>query len=193
MVDVGLKARTCPRCNVAVAPGYVRCPRCHAELPATRSRSSSFGTGTAVDAVPSRTPLYAAIAGGVVAVGLIVWFVTRDGDAAPVSTPSIEEAAAEEAAPGPGAAAPTPTPTATPESGPSRASALGELARAFNADRVFATVSAEGDTVALASSMCDEASLSSVLGGASAALRAAGFRAVRCKALHGAVIFERGL
>jgi len=58
----------CPKCGVAVVPGYVRCPKCHFVLPPVRrARSSISPGGTAVQ--ERRVPV-AAIVLGVTALGV---------------------------------------------------------------------------------------------------------------------------
>src|SRR5207249_7837324 len=66
----------CPGCGVAVVPGYVRCPRCHAALPiaAPRRNASTIdpgGTSVARSEMP-RPVLYGL---GAIAVIVVGWLV----------------------------------------------------------------------------------------------------------------------
>ena len=139
--------------------------------------------------------MYGLLAGGVVAIGLVTWLIVRGGDeGAAKPAPTVEEAGTDEATAGGGeATAPTTTTAPAPETGPSRGDAIARFSRALNAERLFAAIGQDGDTVAIQSSMCEDAGFAAILSSSAADLRAAGFRSVRCKAPHGALVFERGL
>src|SRR5215831_14339330 len=93
----------CPACGIAVVPGYVRCPRCHAGLPlgavhTKRTTADPGGTAVARRGFP--------ISAVVVAVGVaaaIIVFGTRRGTRStapePAALPAPVEAIAASAAP----------------------------------------------------------------------------------------------
>jgi hypothetical protein len=108
-----LGTATCPACGVDVKKGYVRCPKCHAQL--TQGITRGAGSGTAV---ASRTLPWTIVALSVVATVIIVVMANRDpagrllveveeayapdgGDEEPADAgaPAVEAAADAEAAP----------------------------------------------------------------------------------------------
>jgi hypothetical protein len=93
--QTGPLSKPCPACGVQVPPGYVKCPRCHAELPQTtpgRKRpATDVGGGTTVAPGMDRTLIYIGV-GAIALIALVTFLLTRGGDsgssrnaAAPVS------------------------------------------------------------------------------------------------------------
>ncbi len=184
----------CPACGVAVVPGYVKCPKCHAHLP-RRMRTSVPAGGTAVRA--SGLPL--ALIAGAVAIGLAVFVIVglRD-DAKPMPTAapvvadpgSLEPAAPAPVTPQPPVIEPSPTPSAT---GPSPAEAARELERSLRSLRLWSNIEIVGTRIDVRSSACVDPAMGSALDKEVAALRDVGLTKLRCLAQSGAVVFERGL
>lgn len=187
--------RTCPACGVAVVPGYVRCPKCQAPLPAEARRAGVVTPGgTAV--VARGFPLVPVLVGGGVALAVILVFALRDGDdAAPP-------------APAPAAPAPTPAAPAAPAPGPAAVDPGGarprgnqvdpyavgrDLERALDRQRLWSTVETGGDVIDVRSGACRDPDLAPIVDAAAAALRNAGLTRLRCLEQSGAVVFERDL
>ena len=189
----------CPSCGVAVIPGYVRCPRCHAVLPgAARARRASLGAGGGTSVEPRAFPIVP-VAAGAIAVGVVLLLVLGGGDArkqAPAPTPGTAapgaEAAAAPAPGGPPQAPPRPLdiPAAT---GPSPSAAAAELERALGRQRLWSSVAASGDRVDVRSGSCADPAMGPMIDAARAALRGAGLTRLRCLAQSGAVVLERDL
>ena len=211
MQDSGpVSGKLCARCGLTVAAGYARCPRCQADLPVARARERTQpprgAGGTAVDPILDRRR-YAMIGGGVVLLVVVLWLALGGDDApakgAPAPDDPVAEAGDDPAGPAVGGddtadVGPSPPPapvgpTPAPPAGSGRNGAVGGLSRALREARLWATVSGDGDGVLIESSFCDDNGLSSIVDGAIAELRQVGFTSVRCRAPHGAVVFDRGL
>jgi hypothetical protein len=189
----------CPSCGVAVIPGYVKCPRCHAVLPGAASlrRSGLEPGGTSV---PERSFPIAPVAVGAIAVALVLFFVLGgDRRKAPpaggASAPDVSASVGEAVAPiGPAGAAPAPRPLEIPAAtGPNPGTAAAELERALGRQRLWSSVQPSGDRVDVRSGSCAEPAIGPVIDAARAALRGAGLTRLRCLAQSGAVVFERDL
>lgn len=187
---------TCPACGVAVVPGYVRCPKCHAPLPTRRPQVAAGGT--AVSGGGGRLPVLPIAGGVVVLLGLILYFVLGKSDAKPATvTEPAGSAAVEEPAVTEPARRPTPPPVfPEDESDPNRIdpTAVGrDLERALKNQRLWSTVEIVGRDVFVTSGSCRDANMVPMLDAARAALRNAGLTRVRCMENSGAIVFERGL
>jgi hypothetical protein len=193
-----MTAVTCRSCGVAVTPGYVRCPKCHASLPASRRPTQPTpGGGTAV---PSRAgvPILPIVL-GVVAVaaiaGTIAWRL-HDRSSSP-SAPAASAATSEKpATPTPIAPQTAPPsanePAATPA--PPNADAVARaLDRSLKRARLWSTVTVVGARLDIRSSSCGDANLPRVVQEARAELREAGIAKVRCLEMSGKIAFERDL
>jgi len=210
----------CPSCGVAVVPGYVKCPRCHAVLPgAGRIRRGAVDPGgTSVEARPF--PLVPVAVGGIAVAVVLVLVLGGDrrkkaapaaeagGAASALVQPAAGSAAAApapgNAAPGPGTAAslpaagnaapaPPPRPLDIPAAGPSPAAAAADLERALGRQRLWSSVRPSGDRIDVRSGSCAEPAMGPTIDAARAALRGAGLTRLRCLAQSGAVVFERDL
>jgi hypothetical protein len=183
---------SCPACGVAVVPGYVRCPKCHQPLPAVK-RGPTVAGGTAVET--RRAPLLPLIGGGVILLGVILFFVLRDGDAKPADakpvSPQAEETT-ETAAPATPAVPAIDTEADTEDRANPIATAA-ELDRALDQRRLWSTVEVIGDDVEVVSGSCRDPNMLLVINAARTALRDAGLTRLRCVANSGAVVFEREL
>ncbi|HEU0029631.1 MAG TPA: hypothetical protein VFQ53_03285 [Kofleriaceae bacterium] len=189
---------SCPSCGVAVVPGYVKCPKCHAALPygsGRRSRLTADPGGTALEerGVPW-LPVLGAL--GVAAAIVIVFVVLgRSGDepaattpatpAQPLTTPTT--AVAPTASPTPSA------PTATAPASRNPTAAAAELDRALRRQKLWSTVEVTGPRIDVRSAACGDAAMTPVIDSAVPALREAGLTRLRCLAQSGAVVLERDL
>jgi len=188
----------CPKCGVAIVPGYVRCPKCHFVLPPVRRpRSSIAPSGTAVE--ERRAPI-AAIVMGLAALGVVVaaYFLFRGGGPKPEQPPPVsDQPPAMPSSPSPG---PSPTPTPNPSapsaqapSGPSAESLAVELQRALDHQRLWSRVEVAGAVVEITSQSCSDPAIKPVIDAAATRLKAAGTSRLRCRDESGTVVFTRDL
>lgn len=185
---------TCPACGVAVVAGYVRCPKCQASLPSRRATAAAGGTAVSNGGLP----LLPLIGVGVVAIGLVLYFVVgKSSNAKPQPTEPVEGSAVE--APVEFTPAPAP-PTPAPSAGVQRDTnyinpyaVANDLERALANRRLWSSVEAAGDRLEITSGSCRDANMVPMLDAARQALRNAGLTRVRCMENSGAVVFERNL
>lgn len=187
---------TCPACGVAVVPGYVKCPKCGAVMPSTRAATSGAG-GTAVAGASGGPPVAAFVVGGVVALGIVLFFALRKGGASeePATQPQ-----AEVPAEGQPATAPELDPTAALAPAPESAAvardpstSVGALDRALKKERLWGTVSVSGGRVDVRSASCGDPGMKPLIDANASALRDGGLTQLRCLEQSGAVVFERDL
>lgn len=183
----------CPKCGVAVVPGYVKCPKCQTALPQRRASTvSAGGTSSAGGGGISPTMILIGVAvlGAVIAV-----FALRGGSdkAKPVEAPSA--VATPEAPTDRPVAEPdeTPVPTAAQPVANDPAIAVRDLDRALKKERLWGTVEVVGSGVDVRSGSCREATMMPLVEAAIPALREAGVTKVRCLEQAGSVVFEREL
>lgn len=194
----------CPSCQVALVPGYVRCPKCHAALAAPRSkRSTNDPGGTALEdrAFPT-VPVLGAVA---VAAVVIAVFAFGGSGASARKAPAIDPLTATPSRPGDdqstlGATAPQPSrvvptqPAPSPVvAGPAAPDPVAAIERALRRERLWATVQVAAPRVDVRSASCRDAALASAIDGIRSALREAGLTRLRCVEQSGAVVFERDL
>jgi hypothetical protein len=183
----------CPKCGVAVVPGYVKCPKCQTALPQRRAGTSVSAGGTSMGG-GGISPAMILLAVAVIGAGIAV-FALRGGSDAPATVEAPGPVATPEApvdrpveepdeAPGPTAAQPVANdPTI----------AVRDLDRALKKERLWGTVEAIGSGVDVRSGSCRDATMMPVVDAAIPALREAGVTKVRCLEQAGAVVFEREL
>jgi len=181
----------CPACGVAVVPGYVRCPKCHAPLP--RAQHKLGVGGTALEPTGRRFPLLAVIGAAVIGAAIIIYLGVRGGKeparAAPAPTPTTE--------PAPAATAPPPTapepaqPTAA--RGPDPQTLANDLERRLRRQRLWSTVDVVGGRVDVRSGSCSDPAMRTALDGAVAGFKAAGLTKLRCLEQSGRVVTDREL
>ncbi len=187
----------CPVCGVAVVPGYVRCPKCHAGLPGggRAKRSTAEPSGTSV--APKGFPMSAvAVAVGVAGVIILV-FGLRSGkklEAVPVAPAEpIEIRRPVETAhivTEPQAAAPE---LAAEAAARDQHAAALELEDTLHRQRLWGRVEILGQRVDLRSGSCADKAMKPVIEGARSVLHGAGLTKLRCVEQSGAVVFERDL
>ena len=192
----------CPACGVAVVPGYVRCPKCHAGLPSAAARSRRTTADPGGTAVASRGfPLSALLVAVGVAVAVILVFGLRGGTKPVASEPA--------ALPGPmaasGVAAAAPrvavAPLTVPSREPSRAetgdqdrrAAAAELEATLRRQRLWGRAEIVGQRIDVRSGSCADQAMRPAIDGEQTALHGAGLTKLRCLEQSGAVVFERDL
>ncbi len=187
--------QACPSCGVAVVPGYVKCPKCHAPLPfgsGRRVRLTIDPGGTAVK-TGERFPLGAIAIAVLVGGGIIAFFALRGdkpatttplpavGDLGPVKPPS---------APPPVVTSPTPAPNVVR---PNPEAAAADLEQALQKQRLWSTVTVSNGRVEIRSDSCSDAGMTHELAAAHGGFRAAGLAKLRCVDQTGHVVFEHDL
>jgi hypothetical protein len=188
----------CPVCGVAVVPGYVRCPKCHAGLPLGAGRTKRTTVDPGGTAVARRGFPISAV---VVAVGVAAAIVligtrrgTRPAAPEPAALPAPVEALAATAAPQ--TAAPLAVPLAAPPPDTTdqkrRAAAL-ELEATLRRQRLWGRAEILGPRIDVRSGSCADKAMPPAIDSERAVLRGAGLTRLRCLAQSGAVVFERDL
>jgi hypothetical protein len=191
----------CPACGVAVVPGYIKCPRCHAGLPSGPGRTKRMTVDPGGTAVPQRGfPLPVVLGALGVAVAIIVVLGLRGGgkktDAAPPAPPEPIPAIIANPQPRPPTVT---TPSAAPAlSAPQTAAqdpgpAVAELKAALRAQRLWGSVDIVGQRVNLRSGSCADPGMRSLIEAKKSLLHGAGLTNLRCVEQSGAVVFERDL
>lgn len=183
----------CPTCGIAVVPGYVRCPKCQAALPAAGRRPAPAQGGTSVEGW--RIPRVPAIAVGVLLVIVIVVAVAHHGSHA--APPAAKTAAA---APGVQPAAPAapaddiaPAPAAAGSAAPDPVTLANRLGADLQRQELWSTVEVVGDRVEVRSSACKDPAMAAALAEASPGFKAAGLTTLRCVEQSGVVVFTHNL
>jgi hypothetical protein len=189
----------CPTCGVAVVPGYVRCPKCHAGLSLSTGRIKRVTGdpgGTAIR--PKGVPISSIIVAVGVAAAVILVFGFRGGNK------KFEAASA--ALPDPIAAVPeppqrtlvrppatAPAPEARPEVAPDARAAIGELETTLRQQRLWGRGEITGQRLDVRSGSCSDPAMRKLIEGKAALLHGAGLTKLRCLEQSGAVVFERDL
>jgi hypothetical protein len=191
----------CPACGVAVVPGYIKCPRCHAGLPAGFGRTKRTTLDPGGTAVPQRGfPLSVVLIGVGVAVAIIVVLALRGGskktEAAPPAPPAPVAAIIASPQPRPPAVttpsvAPAPTVAAAVVQDPGPA--IADLKTALRAQRLWGAVEIVGQRIDLRSGSCADPGMRSLIEAKRTMLHGAGLTNLRCVEQSGAVVFERDL
>lgn len=193
-----MSGAVCPKCGVAVVPGYVKCPKCHTPLP-TRSRAITNMGGTSVGG-GGGLPVIPLLVGGGAALAVVLFFALRK-DTPATTTPAPEDAQVEVEPSG--TAVSPPEPTALPDPGapdptagsaaPDPTAAAAAFDRALKRERLWGTVSAVGERVDVRTGACNDPGMATLVARSSTLLRGAGLTRLRCMEQSGAVVFERDL
>jgi len=191
----------CPACGVAVVPGYVKCPRCHAGLPAGLGRTKRTTLDPGGTAVPPRGFPLPIILGAVgVVIAVLVALALRGGSKkaeAPRPAPP-EPIPAVVANPQPRPPTVT-TQTVAPAQAQAQAAAadpgpaIAELKAALRAQRLWGAVEIVGQRVDVRSGSCADPGMRSLIDAKKSMLHGAGLTNLRCVEQSGAVVFERDL
>ena len=185
-------SEVCPKCGVAVVPGYVKCPKCHAALPRRRPRITVDPGGTALAAkqFPTGAVIGAACVVGVAVVGLLVWH--GHGGPAAVAIDAGAQAAAP-AAGDPGtdtSSGLVPAPPRAP--GPMPADAVAsQLEHRLQHLHLWATVELGSTVVDVRSDSCSDPQILPVIAPALPKFKAAGLTRLRCIEESGTIDFTR--
>jgi len=185
----------CPACGVGVVPGMVRCPKCGAGLPRSKRAATQVEGGTALPTAAG-FPVVPAAIGGAAVVAIIAYLALRGGPAKPVAADEIDAGAeADEVAPTPVAADEAPSAPTQPAGGTAvdPGPAIRTIEAGLRREKLWGTVTIEGDRVDVRSGGCGDAAMPAVLDGAAAGLHEAGLTTLRCLEQGGRVVFERGL
>jgi len=188
----------CPSCGVAVVPGYVRCPRCHAGIGRSR-RSTAEPGGTAL--APKGFPISAVLVAVGVAAAIILVFgfhtTNKKTDAAPAPPATPIEAVGSAAPPprGPIVAptAPAPAPAAVAPVTQDPGGAAARLEDVLRRQRLWGRAEITGARLDLRSGSCGDKAMRPAIDGEAPVLRGAGLTRLRCLEQSGAVVFERDL
>jgi hypothetical protein len=188
----------CPACGVAVVPGYVRCPKCHAGLPlgaGRTKRTTAEPGGTAV--ARSRFPMSAVLVALGVTAAVILVFGMR-GTSTTTETAAPAPLTPIEATPNPPrrtAAAPVTAaaPIAAPDATQLQAAAAADLEDTLRRQRLWGRVAITGPRVDVRSGSCADPAMRPLIEGKLALLQGAGLTKLRCVEQSGAVVFERDL
>ena len=188
----------CPACGVAVVPGYVRCPKCHAglSLGARRKGTAVAPGGTAVKR--RGFPISAVIVALGVTAATIVVFGLRLGDRATEAAPSPLSPSIEATHPHPPPRAqePASAQAASPPSeaaAPDLAAASTDLEDTLRRQRLWGRVVITGQRIDVRSGSCADPAMRPLIDGKKPLLHGAGLTKLRCLEQSGAVVFERDL
>lgn len=193
----------CPACGVAVAPGYPKCPKCHARLPHVPSPLHRVGSvtpgGTSAAGGGASAGLWA-VAGAIVCIAVAVVFIVMRGGGAGEVAADAGAGAEQETAAEQDTVAEQQTGFAAEsfdDQGDGIDTAVLEQLNSKLAElRLWSSVepdAADQTVVRIVSSHCEDAGLRSAVLGLSAELKDAGFVGVQCVTQHGALSFQREL
>jgi hypothetical protein len=191
----------CPACGVAVVPGYVKCPRCHAGLPAGIGRTKHTTLDPGGTAVPRRGfPAWVVLGVVGVVVVLLVVLALRGGSKkiepprpAPPEPIPVVVANPQPRPP----SVTTPSAAAAPEAAQVAVAdprpAVAELKAALRAQRLWGAVEIVGQRIDVRSGSCADPGMRSLIDAKKTMLHGAGLTNLRCVEQSGAVVFERDL
>ncbi len=196
--------RHCPKCGISVAPGYPRCPKCHAAMPDAPKMGSSASAqrvqgGTSTAAETPRSWPWIAAAAGLAVLGVVGIFVLRSSEKKkpappPVASPAQAPVAANvSAANEPTEVAPDPSAPDEPSLVQKRLEAQTSLREALDTRRLWATVDNDGDDLSIHSAYCNDAAMAEAIDELEKQLGAAGIVHVACYERHGPLVFERAI
>jgi len=190
----------CPACGVAVVPGYVRCPKCHASLPVGLGRIKRTTLDPGGTAVPQRGfPISAVLIALGVAVAIILVFGLRGSSKKAEPEPRAPAEPIQAIAANPQPLAPVVGRPAQPApSGPEAAAvdpgpAVAELKLALRDKRLWGSVAITGQRIEVRSGSCADPAMQPLIETKKSLLHSAGLTKLRCVEQSGAVVFERDL
>ncbi|HEY0989589.1 MAG TPA: hypothetical protein VGD80_21115 [Kofleriaceae bacterium] len=190
----------CPACGVAVVPGYVRCPKCHAGLPVSLGRTKRTTLEPGGTAVVQRgfpiTPVLIAV--GVAVVIILVFGLrgtSKKAEPVPAPPPQPIEAIAVNPPPAQVAAGPRaqPAPSAPEAAVQDPGPAVAELKLALRDKRLWGSVAITGQRIDVRSGSCADPGMQPLIETKKSLLHSAGLTKLRCVEQSGAVVFERDL
>ena len=187
----------CPACGVAVVPGYVRCPKCHAglSLGARVKHGAVDPGGTALER--KGFPISAVIVALGVAAAIILVFGLGRGSQATEAASSPLPPSIEATTPNPPRArepATAPAPVPAPEAAAADlAAATTDLEDTLRRQRLWGRVVITGQRIDVRSGSCADPAMRPLIDGKKPLLHGAGLTKLRCLEQSGAVVFERDL
>jgi hypothetical protein len=190
-----MSGAVCPKCGVAVVPGYVKCPKCQSPLP-VRSRAITNMGGTAVGG--GGAPVVPLVVGGAVVLAIVLFFALKK-DKHAVAETIDDDAQVEPDQVGSAQVKVDPTvmpndPTPQQGSGePDPTAAVAAFDRALKKERLWGTVSAVGGRLDVRTGACNDPGMAPLLATAAPQLKDAGLTRLRCMEQSGAVVYERDL
>lgn len=193
-----MKGATCPACGVAVLPGYARCPNKKCRKPLPRRAVTQVEGGTSVTEETKRWPLFAAIGAALVGT-IVIIMLGRGGDEKRKTTQQVQPTQTDTTQPttddnrGPVLDTTAPTQTPTQPTGPDPGALAGALQADLKRQRLWSTVSIDGNRVEVRSGSCADPAMGPILDGASAGFKAAGLTKMRCVEQSGRVVTDRDL
>jgi hypothetical protein len=191
----------CPACGVAVVPGYVRCPRCHAGLPLGPGRTKRMTGDPGGTALARRGfPVWVVLAVACAAVAIVVVLGLRGSSKPTVATPDVSpepvEVAAQTVAPRVTSAPlgqPVSPQTPVAAAAPDRRAVVLELEDTLRRQRLWGRAEIVGQRIDVRSGSCADAAMRPAIESERSVLRGAGLTRLRCLEQSGAVVFERDL
>lgn len=191
----------CPACGVAVVPGYVRCPRCHAALPLGAGRTKRLTADPGGTAVARRGfPVPAVVIAVAGAAAIVLVFGLRGGGkptaAALDVPPEPVEVAAQTVAPRVTSAPlgqPVPAQASSEPAVADRRTAVLELEDTLRRQRLWGRAEIVGQRIDVRSGSCGDKAMRPAIEAERVVLRGAGLTKLRCLEQSGAVVFERDL
>lgn len=187
----------CPACGIAVVPGYVRCPKCHAGLPVAVGRVQRTTADPGGTAVARRGfPVSAVVIAVGVAAAIVVFGTRRSSRPAapePAALPAPVEIAASAAPPAAPLAAPVFAQARADTTEQDRRAAALQLEATLRRQRLWGRAQVAGPRIDVRSGSCADKAMPPAIDSERTVLRGAGLTRLRCLAQSGAVVFERDL
>ena len=205
---VGSAGTPCPACGVSVAPGYPRCPKCHALMPGAPASAKvgdahSLAAG-GTSAVSSSNPTPWIIVGVCVVAAVVVAVVVMmrsskdksraDDMSANDSAELARKATAGDLVTGDDDDDGELSPARGSGGSPVRDAALKDLGAALTDERLWSDVSTDRldeSKIVVRTQYCEDDRLRSIIDDAKPGLVAAGLTGVLCFEQHGAVVFQQ--
>ncbi len=184
----------CPSCGVGVVPGMVRCPKCGAGLPRSTRAATNIEGGTALPTAGA-FPFVPVVIGGAAVVAFVAFLTLGGASTAPVAEADAGadvEDTKDVAAPVTTVEAPT-APTQPSRAAVDPGPAIRTIESGLRREKLWGTVTIEGDRVDVRSGGCEDAAMAPVLDRAAPGLHEAGLTSLRCLEQGGRIVFERGL
>jgi hypothetical protein len=164
--------------------------------------STQVEGGTSVTEETKRWPLFAAIGAALVGT-IVIIMLGRGGDDKPKSKQQVQSTDQTDTTQptsddnrGPvidNNGGPTQTPTTTQQTGPDPSALASTLQADLKRQRLWSTVSIDGNRVDVRSGSCGDPAMGPILDGASAGFKAAGLTKLRCVEQSGRVVTDRDL
>ena len=184
-----------------MVPGYVRCPKCHGELPPGGGRAKRATAEPGGTALETRNfPVVPVIAALGVAAAIIAVFSLRGGGKKTDAAAAVLPAPLAATSVAPAARPPVTTPVTPSPLAPAPGDAVmdprtaaNDLESTLRVQRLWGRAVINGSRIDLRSGSCADRAMRPLIEGKTAVLRSAGLTRLRCVEQSGAVVFERDL